>query len=383
MKRGTKILTLVFIITVLLSIWTRSCCYHDDKYQLFGIIFLLLLVLFAMGATWLLYRKEWHQVLGFKTTSITPKVIFKSFVTSLLINILGSGIIYVVYYLIFKENPLSLFGENLDPLKLITLALVLAPPIEELLFRGFIQGLWQNLYRDKETSPTKLIIAVTALLFTISHFGFLYNVSVKQFLLYMIPLFIGALYFSYLRHKYQSIIPSMVAHFGFNSAMVVMMPILLIIFLIMPDKFNEFNRQQELAPYKNDTTSYNFDPNNMDEWERSYKKFAVLERPRSEELIKHLIKETNYIQNVNVLFTIDTCGNVCNVHLPDTVYVRYDGSRNVHRYTSDSCYYTKDGYNYSKDAINFIKSLPQCKPYMIDGKKVEKEMSESVPIYHY
>ena len=360
MKNKT-ILTVIFISTILLSLWMRSY-YRDTKYQLLGIFFLLLLVLFAMSATWFIYRKEWRQVLGLKTHSITRKVVFKAFTTALLINIIGSSIVFVVYYLVFNEMPLPLLGDNIDPFKLISLALVVAPLSEELLFRGFIQGLWQKLYKDKEKTPIKLIIVITALLFTVSHFHFLFNISYKQFLLFIIPLFIVALYLSWLRQKYQSIIPSIFAHFGFNSALVVA-PLMMIIFsvVISPNAIREIRRQQELAPYINDTIPYNFDPNDMDEWERSYKKFTALERPRSEEAIEHL---NGSATGVSVYFTIDTGGNVYNVHI-------FKGS---------GSYYIRDyGYDYTKDAIKFIQSLPQCKPYMIDGKKVEKEMQESVP----
>jgi hypothetical protein len=156
----------------------------------------------------------------------------------------------------------------------------------------------------------------------------------------------------------------MFAHFGFNSALIIA-PIIGIILsvVVSPDVFREIRRQQEVAPYINDTIPYNFDPNNMDEWKRSYNKFSKLERPRSDEFVKHL---KGYATNIIVYFTIDTCGNVYNVHV------------------FDSTFHTKEyGYNYAEDAMQFIKSLPQCKPYIIDGKKVEKEMSVSVPLYPY
>jgi len=365
MKKNKTILTVIFISTVLLSLWMRSC-YRDTKFQLTGILFLLLFVLFAMGATWFMYRKEWCHVLGLKTNGITRKVVFKAFVTALLINIVGSGTVFVVYYLMFNEMPLPPLGDNFDPLKLISLALVLAPLSEEFLFRGFVQGLWQKLYSDKDKTPIKLIIVTTALLFTVSHFHFLFNITVKQFLLFTIPLFIVALYMSFLRNKYQSIIPSIAAHAGFNSALVIAPLIaLLLSTVVSPDAFREIRRQQELAPYINDTIPYNFDPNNMDEWERSYKKFAVLERPRSEEVIKHL---NGSATGVWVFFTIDTCGNVYNIHVlngADTYYIR------------------DIGYGYMEDVIKFIQSLPPCKPYIMDGKKVEKEMSVFVPFCPY
>ena len=363
-KRSTIILTIIFIVTTLALLWLRT--YYgsvndvNDRFRLSGIIFLLFIVSFAIGATWFLYRKEWRQVLGLNRKGITAKVVWKAFAMGLLINLICNIIVRAVYSLVFKEQLLDPLGELGNTLKIIPIALILAPLTEELLFRGFVQGLWQKLYGDKEKTPIKLIIVITALLFTISHFWFLFNITVKQFLFTFITLFIIALYLSWLRHKYQSIIPSMFAHFGTNSAMVIAPIIALIFVMVSPNAYREIRRQQEVAPYINDTIPYNFDPNNMDEWERSYKKFTVFERPRSEEIIKCLKGSAT---SVWVHFTIDTCGNVYKVHVLD----------------STGSYYIKNfGYNYTEDAIEFIKSLPQCKPYITDGKKVEKEMLESV-----
>jgi membrane protease YdiL (CAAX protease family) len=369
MKKSTITLTVIFIVTALAILWARTyfglhADYGNTKFQLPGIVFLLLLVVFAIGATWLLYRKEWRPVLGLNVKGITAKVVWKAFAVALLINLICSSIVLVAYYLIFKEKPLSLLGEmdSLKALKFIPIALILAPLTEELLFRGFVQGLWQKRYSEKEKTPIKLIIVITALLFTISHFGFLFNVTVKQFLLTLIPLFILALYMSWLRHKYQSIIPSMFAHFGANSALVIAPIIVLIFVVVSPNAYREIRRQQEIAQYINDTIPYNFDPNDMEEWNRSYKKFAILERQRSEEAVKHLKGDA---RNIYVNFTIDTCGNVYNVHV-------YEGA--------DSIFIKEYGYNYVEDAIKVIETLPQCKPYIEDGKKVEKEMSVSVSL---
>ncbi|MCL2434543.1 MAG: CPBP family intramembrane metalloprotease [Lentimicrobiaceae bacterium] len=364
MKKRTTILTVIFIFTALALLWIRTY-YVDAKFQLLRIFFLLLLLLLAIGATWFLYRREWHQVLGLNVKGITKKVIWKSFGVGLLINLICSPIAFVVYFMIFKEMPLSPLGELGDTFMIIPLILILAPLTEEFLFRGFIQGLWQKLYSDKEKTPIKLIIVVTALLFAISHFGFLFNITVKQFLITLIPLFIGALYLSWLRNKYQSIIPSIFAHFGFNATMIVAPIIALVFIAASPGKFREIKRQKEIAQYTNDTIPYNFDPNDMDEWQRSYKKFATLERPRSEEAVKHL---KGIATSIQVCFTIDTCGNIYNVHV-------YEGTSSI--------FMKEYGYNYAEDAINVIKSLPQCKPYIVDGKKVEKKMSESVPLYPY
>lgn len=363
-KKKRIVLTILFVGIVLLLLWTRTY-YADAKFQLPGIVFILLIAAFAIAAAWILYRKEWPLVLGLSSKGITKKILWRAFGTGLLINLICSSVTYISYFLIFKETPSQLFGDTVNPLTLLSMALILAPLVEELLFRGFVQGMWQRLYSDKEKMPVKLIIAVTAFLFAISHFGFLFNISWKQFLLTTVGIFICALYLGWLRYKYQSIIPSIFAHLGFNALMVVAPIIGLIVMLIIPGKFNEIRRQQEIAPYINDTVPYDFNPNDTAEWRRSYEKFSKLERPRSEEIRKHLKGKATSVQ---VFFTIDTCGNIYNVHAGTG---------------SDSSYLKSYGYNFAADAIKTIESMPPCKPYIIDGRKVEKKMSVIVPIYPF
>jgi len=363
MKKKT-ILTILLIVTVLLSLWLRNF-FKDNKFQLPATVFLLLLVLFVIASTWLLYRKDWCQILGLNTKGITFKIIIKALFVAMLINLIGSGVVGIAYRLIFKEVPLDLLGENYNPIVLVPFALLLAPLTEEFIFRGFIQGSWQKLYQGKKRTPVKLIITVTSLLFAITHFHFLFNISFKQFLFYAIPLFFLALYFGWLRNKYQSIIPSIFAHFGANSLFILLPLLMAAIISTLPSNniFVEIKRQVELSQYKFDTTSYNFDPNNIEEWQKSFKKFAILERPRTDEIIKHLKGVSTC---VNVFFTIDTCGNIYNVHVLAG---------------TDSSYIKSYGYNFAEDAIKFIQSIPQCKPYIMDGNKVEIEMHECVPFH--
>lgn len=361
-------------------LWIRTyCVIAEFQLSIPRIFFLLFLVLFAMISTWFLYRREWRKVLGLNTKGITAKVIWKSFAVGLLINLICSTIISVIYYLIFKESPLDPLGEEHNMLKILSSTLILAPLTEELLFRGFIQGLWQKLYENQTKTPIKLIIVITALLFAISHFGFLNNVTVKQFLLTFVGIFILALYLSYLRYKYQSIIPSIFAHVGANFSMIIVPIIGIFLALVSPNALRETSRQKEILKYENDTISYNFDPNDSTEWKRSYDKFVAFKRPRSEEIIKHL-KGT--ATNVHVYFTIDTCGNIHNIKSIDTIWVKKSRGK-MDKYPAEVYYIQEYGYDFTKDAIKFIESLPQCKPYIEDEKKIEKKMSESVPFYPY
>jgi len=365
MKKYVNILTVIFIITALLLLWGDiyfSRITGISRYGFMRILVWLFIMSFTLGATWFLYRKEWHDVLGFKTKGITKGIIWKAIGTGLLISFGCSIFVNIAYFIIFREPPMSPFGD-INKIELIFWALILAPIVEELLFRGFIQGLWQKLYSNKEKPPTKLIIVVIALLFALSHFGFLFNITVKQFFFSITPIFVGALYIGRLRYKYQSIIPSMFAHFGFNLPAAVGVIFTVIMSFVLPDNdmFSEFKKGK--AQYENDTTGYNFDPNDMDEWKKSFTKFCILEKQQSAELTKHLKGQSI---GIGVYFTIDTCGNIYNIY--------------THA-EQDSIYYSIYRYDFSDEAIKFIQSLPQCKPYMIDGKKEEKLMWDFVPFY--
>lgn len=369
--KNKKIATIIIIIVVLLFIWGRSYLMEINRntnhYTIFryvGLFLLFLTVLSAVCITWLLYRKEWINVLGLKSKNITKKNIGKAFGIGVLWNVLSSIILLTVYVLVFQEMPKPNFGK-ISILNLLLSSLIIAPFTEELLFRGFIQGLLQKLYTDKEKLPICTIIVTTSVLFAITHFGLLFHIAVKQFILTGLSILILSLYLGWLRYKYQSIIPSIFAHFGFNIGFIVTIPLLVIFFMTVKENnsFSNIKYRIEKSEYIQDTTGYNFDPNNRDEWQKSFKKFTVLKREWSPELIKCLRGTTT---SIPIYFTIDTCGNINNVFADAHI---------------DSILYTEFKYNFGKYAIKLVQSLPQCKPFIVDGKKVEKEMCEYVEFY--
>ena len=366
MKQRVKLLSIFSIITTLFFLWYRiylGKAVENFKFGVMGLLSWILILLFVFGFTWFLYRKEWRNVLGLTTKGITKKIIFKAIGTGLLINIIYTISFLFIYIVIFKEFPAALFGNNVNALQLLSIAIFVAPLVEELLFRGFIQGLWQKLYDHKEKMPIKLIIVTTALLFTISHFGFLFNVSVKQFLFTTVPLFILALYMSGLRYKYQSIVPSIFAHLGFNLNMVFMGVLMIILAFAAPKSFQKVFAEIERAKYEKDTIPYNFDCNDMVEWDRSYHKFCALEKPRSIKSVEHL--KGDHIE-IGVTFYVDTCGYIYNIQA---------------NMREDSAFYSQYGYHFADEAVQFIQSLPQHKPKIVDGKKTEPHFTVGVKFY--
>jgi membrane protease YdiL (CAAX protease family) len=357
--KNKKTLIIIAMIVPLLLLWGQS--YFDGitektehSFKYLGSLTLLLITLFIICATWFLYRKEWRGILGLTTKNITGKVIWKSFGIGLLISVVGSIFTVIVSLLsdIPTKNP---FGEDIKALELMISALIVAPIIEELMFRGFLQGLWQRFYVEKEKMPIKLIIGVIALLFTVSHFGFLFNISLKQFIITIIPIFAIALYFGWLRYKYQSIIPSIMAHFGFNVK---------IIFLAVPLIFGEgdFSKmflQMEESKYLKDTTAYRFNTNDMDEWKMAFKKYTILEKNKSPEFVGQL---NGKAYTVSVFFTVDTLGCVYNVR-------------------ADSASISDFKPIIVEEALRLVREMPPCVPRIIDGKKEEAYMGTTVQIY--
>ena len=372
MKNKKTLLTIVLIAVPVLLLWL--CIFlgkttgESDSYfkyvKLYKQIFWPFLIMYIIGISWILYPKEWIKILGLQTQNITTKIVLKAFGVGMLIDIVCVFVVLIIGLFIFKElsNP-TFFADNVHPVRAILLALLFAPIVEELFFRGFIIGIWQKLYTGKDNAPIKLIILVTALMFAFSHFGAFFSNHIKHFLNAFIPYTCSGIYFGWLRYKHKSIIPSMFAHMGSNLSSMTLAGILMVIFFGATGQFAEAKKNAIRAQYESDTIPYNFNPNDNDEWDRSFKKFVHLERQLLDEATEHLKGDAT---NAIVWFTIDTCGNIYNIYTD---------------HNSDSIFHKKYGYDFGKVAVNFIKTLPQCAPYISDGKKEEKEMCESIPFY--
>ena len=357
--KNKKTLLIIALLVPLLLLWGQTYFggiteNTEHSYKYLGSLTLLLITLFIICVTWFLYRKEWRGVLGLTKKNITGRVIWKSFGIGLLISVVGS-IFAAIVFLLFDIPTKSPFGEDIKALELLLSALIVAPIIEELMFRGFIQGIWQRFYVKKEKMPIKLVIGVIALLFTVSHFGFLFNISLKQFIIIIIPIFAIALYLGWLRYKYQSIIPSIMAHFGFNVK---------IIFLAVPlilgeGGFSKMFMKMEESKYLKDTTTYRFNTNDIDEWKTAFKKYTILNQNKSPEFVAQLDGKA---YSVSVFFTVDTLGNIYNVY-------------------ADSASLNDFKPIIIQEAVRLVQEMPLCEPRIKDGKKEETYMGTTVQIY--
>jgi membrane protease YdiL (CAAX protease family) len=331
----------------------------DQKY--YSILFVPCLFLYLFLITYSLYKKEWRNVLGLSINKITKKIILKSFGIGLLIAVIVN--IMVVGISLAFDQPLSnsFDTNNITIIRLLINAFLIAPILEETLFRGFIQGLLQNNY----TNRNKIIIFLVALFFVISHYRYILHTEMLQCVLSLFGIFIGGLYFGYLRSKHKSIIPSLSAHLGFNTSFIIIGPILLIFLSVFkPVSIGYPMQKMNQIEYKNDSI-YNFDPNDWEVLFEAQRKFLTFHNAPHPEFKQYIVKGRTVF--VTVFYDIDSCGSIYNVRLIDSLYSTSE------MYTSKKI---------ETEAIRLVKSFPKHKPLIKNVTREFRSVYAHVPIYY-
>lgn len=150
-------------------------------------------------------------------TNNSERINFKIIVITLITAVSLSIVILNINSLIISpdyENPLlkTIFKDNMIG---IIFALLIAPIMEEVIFRGIILGGLKKNYSMLSA------LLISSLLFSISHFT----------LVQLVPTFIAGIYFGYIFYKSGSLILSMFAHFSYN-----LFPIIMVQFQGIGDK---------------------------------------------------------------------------------------------------------------------------------------------------
>ena len=355
-------------------LFSRYFQYYQIKFLkiLFSpLIFLPLIAAYILFFTFRHYKEEWRKVLGLSKKNITKKINKRAFGVGLLISVVMNTLIVTVIVL-FNLPVSNLYGE-ISLSVLIVAATIITPFAEEIMFRGFIQGsLTRKHVLAGKKKQIRNITIIVAFLFTIAHFHYIiHSKSTILWLLLLIGIFISGLYLGHLRNKYQSIIPTIFAHFGFNMAMAVMPLITMLMMPFLSDAFiSEYRNKMNQVRYTNDSV-YNFDPNDCEEMRNAKHKFLAFNNPPHPEFKEYINKPSGPTSSlaafVYVKYDIDTCGFVHNVRLDSTRLTE----NVVETYNSDTI---------EKVALRVVESFPQHKPFIQDGKKTKKTQTTIISI---
>jgi len=336
--------------------------FHAIRFS--DLIFWPVIFLYIFLATYWLYKLEWKKVLGLSRENITKTIMKHAFGKGLLLGAIVN--ILIILILIIFKAPISFpFNNKITYFEILFGAIVIAPIAEELMFRGFMQGILQKNYLLNENrTRIKIIIVITALLFTIAHVRYIVYTETLQWMFTLLGIFILSLYLGYLRNKYQSIIPSIFVHFGFNMNWIVAGPIIgLMVVIFEPVGFGKFQQQINQSGFKNDSI-YNFDPNDWDVLYEAQRKFFAFNNPPHPEFKPYIVKGRTV--SIMIYYDIDTCGMISNMRIDS-------GNTKFQTYTS---------YEIEKEAFRLVESFPQHQPFIKDGKKIVKTSSTYVPIYY-
>lgn len=199
-----------YIITVFLFLTLGALVQNYDLNigLLFTNIFILLGYVLLVSKIRNLDLKE---IFSFK--KVNPTIVFRMFFLTIFLYLFLIPINSLVSTFILKNIPaleklldqIPTPSNGIELVKSIFFIAVLPAIFEELFFRGF-------LFKSFEKFGVKNKIILSSLFFTFLHFNPLNFVG---------PLFIGMVY-GYLRHRTDSIFPSMICHFFNNSLAVIL-----------------------------------------------------------------------------------------------------------------------------------------------------------------
>jgi membrane protease YdiL (CAAX protease family) len=332
--------------------------------RIIKIIFWPTIVLYIFLATYCLYKLEWKNILGLFRGNVTKKIMKQSFGKGLLLAAITNTIVMAIL-IIFGATISFPFNNETTFFEILFSVTMIAPIAEEIMFRGFIQGVLQKNYALNENKTRiKIIIVITTLLFTIAHVRYIVYTEPLQWILSLLGILITSLYLGYLRNKHQSIIPSIFAHFGFNLSWIVVGPITgLMVIIFQPVGFGKMQQQRNQMEFENDSI-YNFDRNDWGELYNAQQKFFAFHNPPHPEFKPYITKGRTAF--VEIFYDIDTCGIISNVRF-DSLNSERENYTNI---------------EIDKVAIRLVESFPQHKPFVKDGKKEEALCRAYVPIYY-
>lgn len=299
MKKGTRDLGNLLFASLLLSLIFFSKELLPVTSSFFRSILIYLIWFFIIFIGLKSFNKDRIKDFGFTfKTKLPKKVINNARLIGLLIGIISN---LMLFYSIDIDDYLK--GFNI--LEKISLALILGPISEEIVFRGYIQTvLGFALVKYKKQKIFWLPIIATSLIFGLLHFTAIARINFLQTLGVVIMAISLGIFSGYYKEKYKSLIPSINMHIATNlGAMVIAAFLLLISPSDVPHKI--FKRMNQ--------PTYNFDMNDSAAFTNSLIDFSIYEKNTPDSLI-------GKIKNISIkiYLTVDTSGKIAVINL-DTI----------------------------------------------------------------
>jgi uncharacterized protein len=239
----TKILIMFLISTSVLSVFFLILAFalppmQDTLFQ--GVIFgVLSNIVFIFLIIYFLKNKDNINLLSYLHINKTSNLVLMSIVIPVIGGLLFAALSFVVtssYFSSFSStSPMSnalLQGTTAGKVTFILFAILIAPFLEEIIFRGY---LFTTISRVK---GDQFAVAFVGLLFASMHVDQNWGDIVVVMLVFMVGLFL-----TLLRFHTKSVIPSIVSHYSYNIAL-----------LILPSLFMSFYNPSYLQFIKNQET---------------------------------------------------------------------------------------------------------------------------------
>jgi len=222
---------------------------------------------------------------------------------AIIIGLFVGSVTIVLLFFIFIKGDASNYLKGLNKGQAVFLAIILAPFIEEILFRGYIQTVLKNLLSGNNNKSAFHYwgpIIFTAILFSGLHFTALRNVSLRQTLSAVLLALIMGIISGVFREKYHSVKPSIVLHIFSNIGSMFVGGFLILIFLSTPERIAFIRKMNK--------PEYHFDMNDSATFNKSLCNFSIYEKNRPDSLMG---KERNV--SVRFLLTVDTSGMITDI----------------------------------------------------------------------
>ncbi|MCK9291501.1 MAG: JDVT-CTERM system glutamic-type intramembrane protease [Bacteroidales bacterium] len=294
-SKNSIIFNIVFIVLLLLIIlFAKKLLPIKSEFirEILNYFIWLLLIFVAIQ----FFNKGKFKYFGFIKKNEVPKGITRN---ARLIGLILGVLSNIIFLYLFDVDD---YLKNFNLLQKIILTILLAPIVEEIVFRGYIQTIIGFAFEKfkKSNKIFWLPIIITSIIFSLLHFTAIKTVNIYQTLFTVALALVAGLFAGYFKEKSNSLIPSINLHMFSNMGSFFA---ILIMLVISPG----IAHKKLVRSYK---PTYQFDMNDSTKFMNSLINFSVYERNLPDSL-------RGKFQNVKVatLLTIDFTGKIVDIQL--------------------------------------------------------------------